>query len=534
MPADCSYLPYSRTNRFSKIVVDYTGNADELKPFYQHKADIDGIKASIEARKNFANRPVLVNELKKQYENVDTNENVLANISLLLNENCFTITTAHQPNIFTGPLYFIYKILHAIKLAAELSDEFKDKNFVPVYYMGSEDADFDELSYINIDGKKYQWQAKQTGAVGRMKVDKALIALIAEMRGQLAVQPFGNELINIFSKYYTEGKPIQQATLEVVNHLFGKYGLIVLIPDNANLKNLFAPVIEKELKEQFSHKAVEETAKQLKTHYKVQAQGRELNLFYLIDDKRERIEVQNAKYEVRSLGLEFSQGEILQLLKTNSERFSPNVILRGALQETILPNIAFIGGGSEIAYWLELKKVFDAVSVPFPVLILRNSFAIVEKEHAEKIKSLGLHPQEMFMSEFELMNKITLSKSHNKTKLTGEIEKIIMAYAQAGELAGHIDKTLTNHVQALQTKALNRLHELEKKMLRAEKRKFETEKTQLQKIRTALFPNEGLQERTENLASFYAKYGNAFIDLILQYSTGMKQEFCILSLAASK
>jgi uncharacterized protein YllA (UPF0747 family) len=232
--------------------------------------------------------------------------------------------------------------------------------FVPVYYMGSEDADLDELGFVNVGGQKLVWETKQTGAVGRMKVDKALLKLIHEIHGQIGVLPFGNEFTDLLNACYTEGKTIQQATLELVNALFGAYGLIVLIPDNAKLKTAFHSVVEKELTEKFSHRIVADTIDKLGAHYKVQAGGREINLFYLIDNKRERIEQAGDAFEVKTLNLQFSKDEILKELKEHPERFSANVILRGAFQETVLPNIAFIGGGGELAYWLELKNVFNA------------------------------------------------------------------------------------------------------------------------------------------------------------------------------
>ena len=530
MEADCTYLSYSSTGRFSKIVTDYISKAEILKPFYKYDASIQGITKSIEARKQFPHRQILVDELRKQYNGLEIHSSVAANIEALQHQNTFTVTTAHQPNIFTGPLYFIYKILHAVQLANELSVSFKDCRFVPVYYMGSEDADFDELSFINIEGKKYQWQTKQSGAVGRMKVDKALISLIDEMHGQLGVQPYGDELINIFKKYYTENKTIQEATLELVNDLFGEYGLIVLIPDNANLKRIFIPVIEKELTEQFSQKAVEETGRALQEHYKLQATGRDINLFYLTDDKRERIEKNGDEYSVHAADIHFTKDELLARLQANPECFSPNVILRGAFQESILPNIAFIGGGGEIAYWLQLKNVFDAVSVPYPVLVLRNSFAILEEKYHTKMQGIGLEVQDLFSSEFDLMNKIVLSRTKNKTDLKTEMEKLDALYQNISAIAAQTDKTLTGHVEALHTKALHKLEGLEKKMLRAEKRKYETEKETLQKIMSQLFPGNSLQERNENISSLYAHYGRKILNIILKHSKGLKQEFGVINI----
>src|SRR5438552_3046711 len=223
--------------------------------------------------------------------------------------------------------------------------------------------------------------------------------------------------MEIFRSSYKEKTTIQQATLHLINTLFGGYGLVIFIPDNTVLKKLFQLVIQKKLTEQFSHKAVEQTVQKLEAHYKVQASGRKINLFYLIDDKRERIEIQNSKFKIQSLEIEFTPEEILKELDEHPERFSPNVILRGVFQETILPNIAFIGGGGELAYWLELKKVFETVAVPYPVLILRNSFLIAEQKWKQKIDELALAFEELFLSEHHLMNRIVARKSTNNVAL---------------------------------------------------------------------------------------------------------------------
>ena len=531
MKANCTLVAHTQTGYSSKLVIDYLQQDEKLQPFYKHLVSLEGIKASIKERQKFPQqREVLVQELKKQYEGLEQTAKLIWNIDQLLQSNTFTVTTAHQPNIFTGPLYFIYKIMHAIKLADTLKEQLPEHNFVPVYYMGSEDADLDELGNISIDGVKYTWQTKQTGAVGRMKVDNAFISLMGAMHGQLGVLPYGNEIIGLFTQVYTKGKTIQQATLELINHLFGAYGLITLIPDNANLKRLFQPVVEKELKEGFSHKAVAAIVPQLAKHYKVQAAGRTLNLFYLIDDKRERIEVSGSQFTVAGLKLSFSLEEILKELNEHPERFSANVILRGVFQETILPNIAFIGGGGELAYWIELKNVFEAVNVPYPMLILRNSFLIAEEKWKQKIDVLGLSPKDFFLSEHELMKLIVTKQSTNRFSLNGELKKVEDLYDEMTTLANNVDTTLYDHVAALKAKAIKRLQELEKKMLRAEKRKFEIEQNQLHKIKTALFPANSLQERVENLSSVYAQYGKELIDCLLQNSLTFEQQFAILSI----
>ncbi len=526
MDQTATYLPYESTGYFTKIVSDYLSQSSTLRPFYQHTPNLNGLELAIKARQSFATpRNLLVEVLKEQYQGITQSQQVQTNIQLLADENTFTITTAHQPNIFTGPLYFIYKIMHAIKLADELKAQWPQYQFVPVYYMGSEDADLDELGYVTVGGQKLVWETKQTGAVGRMKVDKALVKLIHAIHGQVGVLPFGKELTTLLQQCYTEGKQIQQATLELVNALFGEYGLIVLVPDNAKLKTVFQSVVAKELTEGFSHTIVADTIVALEKNYKVQAGGREINLFYLIDDKRERIEVQGTMYEVRTLGLHFSKEEILAELNAHPERFSANVILRGAFQETVLPNIAFIGGGGELAYWLELKNVFAAVNIPYPVLLLRNSFLLLKKEQYAKWQQLGFSDADLFTPELDLMNALVKRETENQVSLTAELQQARDFYAHLRTLTDTIDKTLSEHVIALEKQALKKLTGLEKKMLRAERFKYEVQQQHINKLKAALFPNNSLQERLDNFSLYYAAKGNAWLHQLYQVSTGLNKGF---------
>jgi bacillithiol biosynthesis cysteine-adding enzyme BshC len=533
-------LSYEQTGFFSKIVIDYINEAAPLKPFYTHPVSIKGIKAAIEERKNFpADRKLLHAELQKQYASLEVSEKVKANIDKLLLENTFTITTAHQPNIFTGHLYFIYKILHAVKLAEDLAEQLPNSDFVPVFYMGSEDADLEELGHIYINGEKYEWDTKQTGAVGRMKVDKALVKLIDTISGQVTIHPFGEAIIALMKACYKEGVTIEQATLQLVNSLFGEYGLVILLPDNPALKRAFIPVVEKELDEQFSHKAVTETVAQFPQEYKVQASGRELNLFYLGDESRERIIAENSVFNIQRSMVNaqgeteeqrstFNKQEIKEELQQHPERFSANVILRPVFQEMILPNIVFIGGGGEIAYWLELKKVFEAVQVSFPVMVVRNSFMFINAATKALAEKLQFKTADLFKKELDLLNELVKRDSKVMLSLQNEMQQITVLYTEMKAIAGAVDKSLWAHTEALQTQALKKIIALEKKMLKAEKKKFEAQQRQLHKLKAQLFPHNNLQERIENVMPFYAKWGKGFIDAVYKNSNGLKQEFCVL------
>jgi bacillithiol biosynthesis cysteine-adding enzyme BshC len=529
MDIHCSYIDYEQTGYFSKLAIDYVNGAETLRQFYHLPPNMEGIQQSIGQRKNFKFRKVLVEQLQEQYHGIEISTKLFENIAALENENTFTVTTAHQPNIFSGPLYVVYKIFHAIKLAEELTTKMPQHKFVPVYFMGSEDADLEELNNITINQRRYTWQTKQTGAVGRMKVDKSFLQLMNEMEGQLSVLPFGKELMEIFRNNYQEKDLVQQSTLKLLNSVFGSYGLIVLIADKPAFKKVFQPVLEKELKEQFSHKSLEKTLEKLGANYKAQAAGREINLFYLTGDKRERIEKADGKYAVESLGLEWTTDGIIKELEEHPERFSPNVILRGVYQETILPNIAFIGGGGELAYWLELKEVFSEAGTPYPVLLLRNSFVIVDQKQNKVIKKTGLKYEDIFLSEHELMKKIVAANTNNSFALNGKLESFETLYNGLQQQATHIDASLSAHVESLKTKALKKITELEKKMLRAEKRKFSIDQEQLHKLKSILFPNGSLQERVENFSGLYAVSGKNFLNDIFLHSKGLDQRFAILA-----
>lgn len=523
-----NHLPYQKTGYFSRIITDYLGQAAELSSFYAHPVSKEGLAAAIRARKQSPiDRTVLVEALREQYQDVAAVPPVMENIDRLADENTFTVVTAHQPAIFTGHLYFIYKILHTIRLAEELRRDHPGQHFVPVFYMGSEDADLEELGNIYLSGEKLVWDTKQTGAVGRMKT-KGLDKLIYRIEGELSVQPFGRELIALLKKAYLESPDIQTATFKLLHELFAEYGLIVLIADRASFKRSMIPVFEDDLFEQRPSALVGKTIEQLSAHYKVQANPRLINLFYLKDDIRGRIEQVEDHFVVHTTELRFTKEELRKELHDHPECFSPNVILRGLYQETILPNVAFIGGGGETAYWLELKALFDHYKRPFPVLVLRNSFLLISDQWKEKMERLGLSIEELFRPEEELMNQLVKRDSQQTLNLEEEIATANRYYETLKELARPVDPTLEQHVTALQTKAVEPLRILEKKLLKAEKRKFGDQQRQLHALKKALFPGDGLQERVENFMPWYALWGKDFLKDLYRHSPTIEQQFIVL------
>jgi uncharacterized protein YllA (UPF0747 family) len=233
---------------------------------------------------------------------------------------------------------------------------------------------------------------------------------------------------------------------------------------------------------------------------------------------------------VEGLGLAWSEEEVLSQVDSHPERFSANVILRGVFQEMILPNIAFIGGGGEIAYWLELKKVFDACSVPYPLLIVRNSFLLVNEPAKQKADKLGFTVKDLFKPTHQLTSELVKRESELQLQLTKEKNQLTAYYKHLEQITSHIDSTLTEHVKALYANASKKINTLEKKMLRAETKKFEAQQRQVSKLKALLFPNDNLQERVDNFSVFYAEYGENWLRELYEASLTLEQKLCIVTM----
>ena len=531
MSSSCIHIPFSSTQLFSKLINDYVEGKGTAIDFVQYAPNVEGYQAAIEGRKlHPIDRGLLVEVLTAQYANMDPKAAVQQHIELLKRDETFVVTTAHQPNLFSGPLYFFYKIIHAIQLAASLKKQFPQYNFVPVYYMGSEDADLDEVGAFNLDATRYQWSTKQTGAIGRMVVDDALLKLIQQLEGYWSVLPQGKTALAILKEAYQKGKSINEATLSFVHAFFGPKGLLVLQPDDAKLKAAFIPVMEKELLTQFSHDAIQPAIAALSKAYHVQTEGRTLNLFYLKDQTRARIEKQGDQYIVVDTDIRFSQSEILTELHQYPERFSPNVILRGVYQETILPGVVFVGGGGELAYWMELKNVFQQVGVHYPLLQLRNSFLLINQKQATQWSSMQFGDQDFFKPMLDLEVAYVKKHASEALHLSDQMESLTNLYTVIKNEVVKVDPTLGAHAENLAHQAKAKIAELEKKMVRAERRKQAVAIQRIHRIKKELFPQDNLQERVENFSKWVGQYDQSWIETIMEHSTGLESKFRIITM----
>lgn len=533
MPTEC--IPYRETNYFTTLILDYLSGKEELKEFYNRFPKLENFEKQIKEKSSFPveNRKVLAEVLENQYSGVKTSKKTRQNIEALKDEKSFTVVTGHQLNLFTGPLYFLYKIISTINLTKKLKEKYPDFHFVPVYWMATEDHDFEEISFFNLNGKKFQWAKtpKNAGldAVGQLStegLEDVFKLFSAEIGGGKNAQT----LKNLFEKAYLEHQNLTDATRYLANELFKEQGLVILDGQDKDLKKLFIPFTKNELLEQKSHRATSPTAEKLnKLGYKVQVNPREINLFYLYNGLRERIIEREGEYFVHETEIKWSKEEILKELNNYPERFSPNVMLRPLYQEVVLPNLCYIGGGGEIAYWLELKAYFEAENITFPILLLRNSVLLQSEKLDKKRQKLNISNKELFLKQHELINRKVRQISNIDIDFSEQKEHLVNQFQEMYSLAERTDKSFLGAVKAQEVKQLKGLDNLEKRLLKAQKRKLEDEVNRITILQNKLFPNKSLQERQTNFSEVYAEMGPKLISELLEELDPLDQEFKILT-----
>ncbi len=526
-------IPFRDTGYFSGLICDYLDRHETTKPLFNRYPELDKFKDQIEEKTKNYNpefRSILIQSLLDQYKATEISSGTQSNILSLKDHNTFTITTGHQLNLFTGPLYFLYKIISTINLTTQLKKAYPDFNFVPVYWMASEDHDFEEINYFNFQGKKVQWSVEGGGAAGRLNT-RGLDLVNEVYSGQLGNTDTANFLKSLFKEAYTTGKSLSEATRLVANALFADHGLVILDADCADLKKLFIPYLKMELVDGVAESAISKTNSYLKDHnYKIQVNPRPINLFYLAEKSRERIIKNGNNFSVNNTDLSWNKDEFIEELESNPERFSPNAIMRPLYQEVILPNLTYIGGGGELAYWLQLKAYFKSQDVTFPMLLLRNSVLFIRSKQLEKVDKLNLTIEDLFLSENDLLKTMTSRLTDVPIDLSSQKDFLKQQFKAMYDIAERTDKSFKGAVAAQERKQIKGLEHLEKRLLKAEKRRLQDQLNRIKALQDELFPSNGLQERQLNFSEVYLEIGPDLIQYLIKSLDPLLDHFLILEL----
>jgi bacillithiol biosynthesis cysteine-adding enzyme BshC len=535
---DVQKIPLAQVPLLSATDKAYASADPRLSPFYSHAVNMEAFGEIIQQKKsNYSDiqRQALTHIFAQQYSKIYPNNPTLRGeqIAKLNEPNTFVVCTAHQPCLFGGALYVVYKIVAAIRLADDLKKKYPKYHFVPVFWMGSDDHDYEELSFANIYGKRLQWADNQGGAVGAYSnhsLSETLEALQQILGESPQAQDWMDKIGQSFDPSVVGIRPYSVCLAAFLDTLFGEKGLLVLDSLDTELKKMLLPIAHTELFSDPAENHIKETQTRLESlGFAPQAYARPINLFYLLPNQRERL-VASADtpdtWEVLNTNIRFSKPELLAELEQHPERFSPNVILRPLFQEYVLPNLAYIGGGAEIAYWLERKTLFEAYQIPFPMLIRRPSVLWVDAPNQHRLNKANTQAATFLYQNYDaFVRSHLLDNPATGLSLADEKNGLESIFEQVKQKTGQIDPSLVASVSALLSATLAGVDKLEDKLVRALKKKSETTLQQLKTAYDKLFPNGGLQERYDNVLMYPAD----FIPQLLEHLEPLSQNFYIFT-----
>lgn len=516
--ANNTFLTAAQYGNFTPLITDYLSQNESAKPFYKaFPSENSLIHQTKEKLNQYKNREIVSAALSEQMKDFNLSANQIQNLEKFKLSNSVTVTTGHQLNLLTGPLYFFYKILQTIRCCEELSLKHPEFNFLPVFWMATEDHDFAEINHFYHKNQTVHWEKDASGAVGRLNLE-GIDEVFNVFSNQLPHISNAQTLKDLIQNSYLNSETLAQAARKLVQQLFSEYGLLIIDGDDKELKKLMIPAFQDELMNQTTFKKVSESNEKLiENGYFIQVNPREINLFYLGNGNiRERIVFENEHYYVLDSEFKFTQEEIISELNSNPEKFSPNALLRPFYQETILPNIAYIGGSGEIAYWLQLKNYFETQNVLFPILIVRNSVLILNQKQKTKLEKLDLDYKDLFRPLFELVSGNVMEHTDTKIDFAYYKSQIQQIFNELSEKSTQTDITFAKMVNAQRVKQLKGMTKMEQRLVKAEKKKNSERVERIENIYSELFPKGNLQERVMNFSDFWLEYGNAFVKEIYE------------------
>ncbi len=516
---------------FSRLYVDYLNNFERLAPFFAGGyTTVADWQRTIDATvRRTLDRAALVRVLHEQNRAVHCSVRTLANIDLLDNPNTVAIVTGQQLGLFTGPLYTVYKIITTLKLSEKLTTDFPAYNFVPVFWLEGEDHDFDEINNLTVLNVQNELQKltylvggvpfeKNPGATGAIVIDETIDALFADLTAAITPTEYTSGILEMMRGYYKPGVTLMEAFAGLTNRLFEDTGLVLLNANTPELKALMRPVFRREIESDAAvSRLIIERSVELEEHYHAQIKPKSLNLFMFHKGGRFPLEPSEHDYYLKGTRQRYTREELLQLVDTTPEVFSANVALRPICQDAILPTAAYVGGPGEIAYFAQLKPVFEMFGMPMPIIYPRASATILEEKINKVLEKYTLTIPDLVGDLDTVLQRIAEQVAEVKVdSLFATLnDKLRAAITEASFGIEQIDPTLKGSVDATLQKFEQQLQGLKEKTSKAQQQKQDVSLRQIRKAAATLFPNENFQEREFTVLQFMNKYGPEFTKWLL-------------------
>lgn len=522
------FINFSDIPKHQNLFLDYLYEFDNVQEYYKHNFRdkenyIPLFKSISESRKT--RQFSLSSLLKSQYSSIQNlSEKTEKNIALLDNRETIAIVTGQQLGIFGGPLYSLYKIITAIKLAKQLSERYDEFNFVPIFWLEGDDHDFNEVHAVNLFDEDnhvlnlaYKDEINDDDAkqsIGNLKFDESLNDFLAKFESSLRDTDFKNELILKLREFYQLGKSFKQSFKELLFWLFDEYGLVIFDPQDQQVKTLLKPIFQKEVNDfAIQTQKLIQTSARLEEMYHAQVKVKPVNLFYHTDDGRYSVEPVEEVFKLRRKRKQFSKDEILTEIENSPERFSPNVLLRPICQDYLFPTGFYIGGPSEISYFAQVTPLYDFYNIVMPIIYPRSSVTLLEKNVGASLDKYDLTMNDIFLGLDELKEKVIadLSEFNIEKTFNDALNEIDLIFDKLKENLFAIDKTLVDASSRNKERVTLSINELKSKATKAQETKHDTTVRQLTRMSNLLYPLGNLQEREINFTYFYNKYGKDLI-----------------------
>jgi bacillithiol biosynthesis cysteine-adding enzyme BshC len=528
----CS-IGFEHVHGFSSFDKHYVNAPSDFSPFISAPPTLQSGLDQIDRKKSSytTSREMITGVISSQYRDLGLlSDERRKFVEQLQDENTFTVITAHQPSLLTGPLYFIHKIISAIVTAEEVNNSYTEGAILPLFIIGGEDHDFDEMNHLYFKSDRLEWQDKSAGnAVGRIST-RNIVPIIEKLAKHLKKSFYGEEITQLMQESFNGNRTVGQAMQYFLLQLFKDEQLLIVQMDDRELKRAFIPHIKKEVLEQPSRAWVEQSQKELqKLGYGEQALARDINFFYLHEGQRRRITYENNMYYVLDSEIEMSAKEMSSCIEKHPERFSPNVVMRPVYQEFIFPNLIYVGGGGELAYWMERKRQFSEFSLPLPLLVRRHSATLITNAQWGALKKFGLPVKQWFSHLHDLEKGWLENDFSGELDFTNAYQQMHDAFDGLQQKMSQVDPTLEYSTEAARVDALKTLDRLKKKMRQALKEKHKIKHQRLLRILNEIAPEGSLQERRTNFLEYYERRGPELFQDLKSAFKPFKSEMLVIT-----
>lgn len=524
-------LPFERIPQQSRLFLDYLRDPLALRRFYpsavRYHHELAERKDEVLASYR-TDRQKLCDALEEMNRRWGAGRETLASIARLRETDCLAVVSGQQAGLFTGPLYTIYKALSAVKLAGCLMQ--RGTTAVPVFWIATEDHDFAEVEsceFIGCDCRLASVSVKtemhaENAPVGSVRLDASIDETIKRLLDVLPNTEFIPEVEKLLRETYVSGNGYGEAFARMMTRLIGCYGLILLDPLDARLKQLAAPLYSEAARRAPEiASALVARSRELEAsgyHAQVAVSENSFPLFLHNEDgtRHAVARTDDGRYKVKDSRDEHTADELSEMAAREPQRFSPNVTLRAVVQDYLLPTVAYFGGAAEIAYFAQTAEVYRALNRPATTILPRTSMTIVERRTWRTLERYGLSLADLFEGLDTVLARVVEEHLGAQTAQTfNRTEESINKELDALQKQLHdVDPTLADALETGRRKINHQLEGLRSRFHRAQMSRDRAAHRQLERAVAALYPEKDLQERHINITSLLARHGAYVISWI--------------------